>query len=140
MRLAIAETIRNAMLAAVANQLDGGTVRIYADATAAPATPEDAIPDGSIVLVEFAIGTPSEDDISGGEITFGAVGPSAALASGVASWARISRPDDTGVFDGDVGTDDSVAAFIIGGTTDVVIDAQYILGAWAFALPALVET
>ena len=94
---------RNAMLAALKTALDGGTITIYDDTAAEPASASAAVPGASVALVEI---TESGDGVTG--LTFdapalGLMTKAAAeawlgtnIASGTASWYRFVSPTDGG--------------------------------------------
>jgi len=136
-RIALSVDARGVMLAQLAGLLDGGTIRIYSTATAAPATPNDPVPDGSIVLAALTIATPSESEIDAGTITFNPTTTEAVLVTGDAGWVRAEDADGNGVLDYNVGTGDEAITLP---RVALVTGEPITLAAWSFTLPPFVES
>lgn len=136
-RVAISNDARGVMLAVLAGLLDGGKVRFYSDATAAPASPGDALPDGSVLLAELDVDTPSESEIDAGVATFSPAGPGAVLVSGSVGWVRVVDAAENGVLDYNVGTVDEA---IVVPRLALVAGEPLTLAEWSFALPSFTET
>ena len=111
--LALATSLRNAMLDQITLAIDAGTagfLRIY-DGTR-PATGGTA----TTLLAELTFSLTSAGAASGGVLTFSAItADSSANASGTATWCRIVDSAGTFVADANVGT--ASADFILNTTT-----------------------
>lgn len=94
---------RDALLAALKDELDGGVINIYDDSAAIPSSPNDAVPGGSVLLCTITnngtatgltLATPS-----GGVMvkTPSEVWSGTNLASGTAAWYRFVTSTDTGL-------------------------------------------
>ena len=100
--LKYAATLKNAKLDQIASAIgNAGLLRIY-DGTQ-PASPDTAV-GTQVKLVELTCGTPFAGSASGGVLTANAIASVNALASGTASWFRITTSGGTAKVDGTVGT------------------------------------
>ena len=87
---------KNEALDALLANVNSGTLRIYTGA--APADPTDAAT--GTLLAEIALANPAFSAASGGAAALAAsTAEDAAPTSGTAGYARLSKPDNTGVID-----------------------------------------
>lgn len=116
--LALSTTVRNAMLNAIRDAIDagatGGLLKIY-DGTR-PAT------GGSVttLLATLTFSVTSAPNASGGVLTFSAITSGTAVATGTATWGRIT--DDAATFVADVNVAAASADFILN-TASIVTGA-----------------
>lgn len=111
----LAAGIINAQADLVARALDDGYLRIYSGGQ--PATADTAVTD-QVLLAELRFATVSAPAASGGVLTFAALAPATAVASGTAAWFRcLSADGTTVVFDGTVGGSGDGANLTLNTTT-----------------------
>jgi hypothetical protein len=125
---------RNAMLNALRDRIDaggaGGTIKIYTGLQ--PVNSDEAVTDQTLLAV-LTFSYPSAPDAASGVLTFGTITEEdAALASGMANWARLADSNGNTVTDCDVGT---TAATLILGTTSVTAGAPVRINSGSFSLP-----
>jgi hypothetical protein len=101
--LKYAVTLKNARLDQIASAIgNGGKLQIY-DGTQ-PTNPDTAI-GSQVKLAELTCGSPFAGAASGGVLTANAITAANAIATGTASWFRITTSGgSTGKVDGTVGT------------------------------------
>jgi hypothetical protein len=106
MALRIRASVRNTMLAAVRDAVDGGsgpgTLELRTGAQ--PATPETAA--SGTLLATFTLADPSFEAPASGSMDLDANPDltATAAATGTAGWARVKASDGTAIFDGAVAT------------------------------------
>ncbi len=138
MTVRIALSTRNAILDAVAAQIDAGsgagTIAIYTGAQPANA---DAAATGTL-LVTFTLADPAFAAATGSTLTLDADPDlvAAAVATGTAGWARVRDSDNNTVFDGSVGTSGSGQDFTLT-TTSIVSGQNVTLSAGALSFPTI---
>ena len=138
--------VRNGALANTKALLDGGKIQVYGLAAAVPATPDDAIPAGSDLLIEYtnngtATGLTFDAPADGVMLKAAAeVWSGTTLATGTAVYYRHVSPSDTGAatttearLQGNVGT---VNADLIVSTTTFTISEVRQLNYYAVGEPA----
>lgn len=89
---------------ALAALLNSGKIKIYDGAQ--PATGDTAI-GAQVLLVTLTLNATAFGAAAAGVLTANAITSGTAAATGTATWARITKSDDTAVFDGSVGTADA---------------------------------
>lgn len=113
--------VRNVALDAIADEFDGGTLKIYSGAQ--PASPNDAA--SGTLLATITLPTPAFGAAAAGSVAKnGTWQDTSADASGTAGWARLESADGVHRIDADVGEgagsislDDT--AIVAGGTVTV---------------------
>lgn len=95
----------NAQANVIARLLNGGTLRLYAEADGAPPLAPEEPAEGHRLLAELRFGVPAFIEAVNGRIIAHPLAPDfAAKATGLASWFRCTRDDgQTAVLDGSVG-------------------------------------
>jgi len=111
--ITLATSLRNALLNALRDALNGGSVEIYDGA--APVSP-DAPLDGHTLLGAFTLPNPCAPDAGFGELTLSAIDPSTGLADGTAGWARLRAADATAQVDLPIGASGAGVAFELAST------------------------
>ena len=138
--------VRNGALAKTKALLDGGKIQVYGLAAAVPATPDDAVPAGSDLLIEItnngtATGLTFDAPADGVMLKAAAeVWSGTTLVTGTAVWYRFVSSSDTGAatttearLQGNVGT---VNADLIFSTTTFTISEVRQLNYYAVGEPA----
>lgn len=135
-RIALALSLADAMAQAFADALDGGALVLYSDTTAAPATPEDAVPGGAVELARFALPGTAAGTVLDGVVTVAALGPIPWLATARVGWARVERTGGAGLLVPNVGIEDEALTL----TSMEAVEGQDVtVVEWAFAVPVLVD-
>ncbi len=94
-----------AALDGITANLDGGTLRVYDDGAAQPASCDDDVPSGSTMLAEHAIPDPAfQDAVDAGTGVSATANelPDDTASSGTATWYRAFDSAGNAVIDGDV--------------------------------------
>jgi hypothetical protein len=114
----IVATAANWMLFWIATAASGGFIEIYTGTQ--PATPDDGVSGGDILLGTLALGTPAFSLAVNGEITALPIAPSLVVADGSPAWFRMYESDSTtAILDGSCGA----------GEYDLVIESSnYVVG------------
>jgi hypothetical protein len=133
-RVVLALTIANTMAQVFATGLNGATLVLYEDTTAAPATPEQPVPVNAVELVRFALPNSGAATATDGVVTVAALDPVAWYTSGRVGWARVEYNDATGLMIPNVGTDDEALVLT---SLDAVEGAPVSVVAWQFVVPTL---
>lgn len=135
-RVALALTIATDMAQAFADPLDGGALVLYMDGTAAPATPEDPVPDDAVECVRFDLPGVGAAVVVYGVATVAALPPEAAQFTGRIGWARVERADGSGIMLPNVGAGDEALVLT---SLEVVEGEPVTVAAWSFVVPTLME-
>lgn len=97
-------TVRNAALNAIRDQIDlgagPGKIRVYSGVRPANGAPVTS----QVLLSEHAFSDPSAPTAVNSVLTFSAIASDTAVGTGVATWARVLRSDNTFVADGRAGS------------------------------------
>ena len=127
MALGYSTTIRNARLDSITTAIDGGagagTIKIYSDAGARPAT--GGAVGASVLLATLTFTDPSFPAAAAGAMSASAITDDiAADATGTALWFRVEDSTSTFVMDGDVGTSGSdlnlnTVSLVVGATVSI---------------------
>lgn len=107
--IALSITAKEARSAALGTHIDGeapGTLRLYTGIQ--PSAPEDPV-GGATLLVEFDVPRPIAASVTNGVLVGAAFTNELAVGSGVATWGRLARSDDTPAMDLTVGVTGSGA-------------------------------
>jgi hypothetical protein len=108
--LKYAVTLKNARLDQIASALgNGAKLQIYDGSQ--PANPDTAV-SSQVKLAELTCGSPFAGAASSGVLTANAITAANAVATGTASWFRLTTSGGTAKLDGTVGTS----------TSDLIID------------------
>jgi hypothetical protein len=135
-RAALSMIVASLMAQAYATALDGGALVLYDDTTAAPATPEDAVPVDAVELARFPLPSVNAATVVDGVATVAPLGPIPWAASGRVGWARVETWGGAGLVLLNVGTVDEA---LVVTTLDAVQGEDVTVVAWAFQVPALVD-
>jgi hypothetical protein len=127
--LIVADDMANAFAA----HLDNGALVLYADTTAAPATPELAVPAGALEIARFVLPAVAAVVVDG-IVTVGPSGPVPALITGRIGWARVEHAGGSGVMIPNVGTDDEA---LVVNTLDVVAGQPVTVVDWRFQVDTI---
>lgn len=128
LNLKYAVTMKNAKLDAITTAIgNAGLLRIYDGSQ--PASPDTAV-SSQTKLAELTMATPFGAAASGGVLTAGAITAANALATGTASWFRLTTSGGTAKVDGTVGTSG----------TDCIIDSTSITSGQQVSVTSLTIT
>lgn len=131
MALSITTTVRDAEANATSDLLDGGKMKIYSGTP--PANASTAL-SGNTLLATLTLNATFSGASSSGTITANAItSDSSADATGTATFARLTKSDDTVLMQGTVGT--SGTDFTIN-TTSVVAGATVSCSSLTYTRPA----
>jgi len=136
--LRLATASQNAACDAVVDLIDAGTgagtIEIYDDTAAPPASANDAVPATSVKLGTLTFYDPAFGAAVDGVATAGLItSDTSADADGTASWARIKDSGGNVIFDCDVGTTGTV---IVLNTVNIVIGATISITAGSVTMPS----
>lgn len=102
----------NAVVDAIVDRLDGGTVKVYSGSK--PASPDDAAT--GTLLATFTLPTPAFGAAATKSATLNTVAATTGVADGTAGWCRFANSSATAQIDGTCGTSGSGAELILSTT------------------------
>jgi hypothetical protein len=100
--IGVASEVANSMLNWIVSYVNNGFIEVYSGTQ--PASADDAVPGGDVLLVTLDLDNPAVSSVADGEMTFAVIAPGSGLANGTPTWFRMYQSDGTTVLlDGSAG-------------------------------------